>query len=97
MAIIPKFLHFRSAPLADFFGYFLVRRQESNITAPNRLVERYALFGYRRIHHCTVCAEGVAGGRQQVVGLGDPVGGVPENFAGGTGVVVAAVDTIRPA
>jgi len=23
---------FRSAPLADFFGYFLVRRQESNIS-----------------------------------------------------------------
>ncbi len=25
----------RSAPLADFFGYFLVQRQESNITAPS--------------------------------------------------------------
>ncbi len=29
----PKGAHFRSAPLADFFGYFLVQRQESNITA----------------------------------------------------------------
>ena len=28
-----KEAHFRSAPLADFFGYFLVQRQESNITA----------------------------------------------------------------
>ena len=28
-----KGAHFRSAPLADFFGYFLVQRQESNITA----------------------------------------------------------------
>ena len=30
----PKGAHFRSAPLADFFGYFLVQRQESNISAP---------------------------------------------------------------
>ena len=35
----PKGAHFRSAPLADFFGYFLVRRQESNITVPLKLQE----------------------------------------------------------
>ena len=42
----------RSAPLADFFGYFLVRRQESNITAllplqkgiPFCNLHKYALF-----------------------------------------------------
>ena len=39
----------RSAPLADFFGYFLVRPQESNITAVTDykkvylLVKRYTL------------------------------------------------------
>ena len=31
---IPKGAPFRSAPLADFFGYFLVRKQESNIENP---------------------------------------------------------------
>ena len=42
----------RSAPLADFFGYFLVRRQESNITAPssflNVWIPVYLWFSFRK-------------------------------------------------
>ena len=40
----PKGAHFRSAPLADFFGYFLVRRQESNITALSLFTKRHVFW-----------------------------------------------------